>query len=306
MKQDLFDRMIDFFYIDRDPEGIKSDFGRTLIIGGSREYPGAAKIAASLCLSSGCGFVSLAVPDSIFPLTFSSLAPTIVRERIPSKEDDFLLDEKSLEHLNSYSAILFGNGIATSELNLVFLRNLVKAYKGFLVLDASSLSLLAMDPSLLERKNADLRILLTPHLGEAGRLFHCGNRGRDPKAYVDQALSFCKQYDVLILLKSSRSLLVDSQFVQEADQIPTPSLGKAGSGDGLAGLLSGFLSYGRKAFPEEEVILFADILFHEAARLSAAEKTPGLASVRDVPSAIQEIVLKRFSKRTHRKVGRSL
>lgn len=293
MERELFERMIDSFYIDRDPEGIKTDFGKTLLVGGSQEYPGAIAIAATLCLSSGCGFISLAVPDSIFGLTFSRIAPTIVRERIPCKDDSFVLDEERTPLLNAYSTILFGNGIAMTGDNLVFLRKLVQAYEGFLVLDATALSLLAMDPSLLERRNPKLQILLTPHLGEARRLFHCESLGRDPKAYAEQATRFSEKHGVLILLKSTRSLLVDGKTIHKADQIPTATLGKAGSGDGLAGFLAGLLSYGRKDYPTKDVILFGDFLFHEAARLSAKKRTAGLASVLDLPLAIQALVLKR-------------
>ena len=39
MDKTLFDSMIRDIYQNRKPDGIKSDFGKVLIIGGSKPYP---------------------------------------------------------------------------------------------------------------------------------------------------------------------------------------------------------------------------------------------------------------------------
>src|SRR3954470_11536287 len=49
----------------RSPDAHKGDFGRALLIGGSRGMAGAISLAGISCLRSGAGLVTLAVPDCI-------------------------------------------------------------------------------------------------------------------------------------------------------------------------------------------------------------------------------------------------
>ncbi|MFA6874528.1 MAG: hypothetical protein WCR16_02800, partial [Bacilli bacterium] len=94
------------------------------------------------------------------------------------------------------------------------------------------------------------------------------------------------------LLKSSKSYLVAKDGSTYAgDSIPTPSLAKAGSGDGLAGYLVGLLAYGRKEASLEEIILYADSMIHKAARAAENELGPGLASILSVPQYLPSVVL---------------
>src|SRR3954469_7785435 len=49
----------------RRPDAHKGDFGRALLIGGSRGMAGAISLAGMSCLRSGAGLVKLAVPACI-------------------------------------------------------------------------------------------------------------------------------------------------------------------------------------------------------------------------------------------------
>ncbi|HYD43948.1 MAG TPA: NAD(P)H-hydrate dehydratase, partial [Phenylobacterium sp.] len=52
------------------PLGVQADKearGRVLIVGGSRQAPGALKLAAEAALRAGCGKVQLAAPAGIAP-----------------------------------------------------------------------------------------------------------------------------------------------------------------------------------------------------------------------------------------------
>src|SRR5215204_5611724 len=50
-----------------DPEGDKETRGRTLVIAGSREMPGAALLAATAALRAGAGRLTVATAASIAP-----------------------------------------------------------------------------------------------------------------------------------------------------------------------------------------------------------------------------------------------
>ena len=54
---------------DRNPWGHKGNFGKLLLLCGSRGYTGAAFFAAMGALRSGAGLVFLGVPESIYGLS---------------------------------------------------------------------------------------------------------------------------------------------------------------------------------------------------------------------------------------------
>ena len=51
----------------RSPDSHKGDFGRALLIGGSRGMSGAIALAGMAALRSGAGLVTLAIPDACLP-----------------------------------------------------------------------------------------------------------------------------------------------------------------------------------------------------------------------------------------------
>ena len=70
---------------DRDPWAHKGNFGKILLLCGSRGYTGAAAMAAMGALRSGAGLVYLGVPESIYAIEAVKLTEPIV---FPLPEDD--------------------------------------------------------------------------------------------------------------------------------------------------------------------------------------------------------------------------
>jgi len=275
---------------DRPAESIKNDFGKATLLGSSTRYPLSVLIASSFAELASPGYLLLGVPEAVQGIVFSRAPLISIRADVKTEENTFLppSDGTLFSEANS---LLFGNGIEENEGNLRFLSDLVTGYGGNLLLDAGALNLLAKDPSLLERKNPASHILLTPHLGEAGRLLKQRPLSRDPKELLASAIAFAKAYQVSILLKSARSLLVTSQGeVLDPGDVPTPVLAHAGSGDALAGFLAGLLAAGTGPFSFDETVLFGDRLFHEVAL--DLEKAEGKA--RDV-LALEPYLRKRIS-----------
>ena len=52
----------------RREDGHKGTFGKVLIVGGAVGYTGAPYLAASAAVRTGCGLVSVGVPESIWPI----------------------------------------------------------------------------------------------------------------------------------------------------------------------------------------------------------------------------------------------
>src|SRR6185436_13418788 len=69
----------------RRPDAHKGDFGRALLIGGSRGMAGAIALAGMACLRSGAGLVRLAVPDGILE-TVAGFEPSYMTIPLPSDD----------------------------------------------------------------------------------------------------------------------------------------------------------------------------------------------------------------------------
>ena len=285
-----FEKMIDSLYHQRKDDSIKNDFGKMLIIGGSRKYPNAVLISALLAGVSGVGFVSIGVPDSIYPEVVTKSGHTVTFEPSSVASDDISYSERQLEQImKNYSSILFGNGISDSLMNKRLLGKLLLDYEGILVIDATGISLL----SQLEVTKFKPKVILTPHLGEAGNLLKMDTRSRNPEDYVKEAKLFCKKNQCQVLLKSDHSVLVDEEGNDyPSDYPPTPCLAKAGSGDGLSGYLAGILAYGTKDFSLVDCILFADKMIHEAALQSQEKLSKGIADILTSKEEIAKIIVK--------------
>lgn len=264
-------------YHDRKVDAIKNDFGKTLLIGGSKKFPNGILISSQFAALSGNGYSALGVPSSIYPVVASRSELTQIFE--PS-----ILDSDSIEYdplrinviVKTYQSILFGPGISETKENLNLLTNLLKEFEGNLIIDATGLRLLAK----VDVKEFRPNVLLTPHLGEARYLFQSDVHSRDAKDYVIDAKKYQKLHRCSILLKSYQSLLVASNGrVYESEAPLTPCLAKAGSGDGLAGYLACLLAYADKIIGYKETILFADKMIHEAAKLAQDKYSPGVANI---------------------------
>ncbi|HCP71679.1 MAG TPA: hypothetical protein DIT87_06630, partial [Clostridiales bacterium] len=63
---------------DRNPWGHKGNFGRLLLLCGSKGYTGAAFFAAMGALRSGAGVVFLGVPESIYAIEAVKLNEPVI------------------------------------------------------------------------------------------------------------------------------------------------------------------------------------------------------------------------------------
>ncbi len=286
-----FEENLACLYCHRESSSIKNDFGKVLILGGSKQYPNAPLISSFFASKSGVGYVSLGIPSSIYGIVATKSILTNIFE--PTNQDgDFLSYEE--EHLKricmDYSAILFGNGICDCVENEKVLSFLLSHYSKNLILDATGIKIFAR---LDEKKDKKMpNIFLTPHLGEARLLLQAEIHSRNPEDYLPYARNYALCHSCNLLLKSNHSLFVN----QKGEVFPsdsyssTPSLAKAGSGDGLAGYLAGILAYGEKRLKTEDCVLLADRVIHEAALLSSKEKTEGSGDILSAYEKIDEVI----------------
>ncbi|MBO4540676.1 MAG: NAD(P)H-hydrate dehydratase [Bacilli bacterium] len=281
MERKRFEELLNLVYFSRREDGQKGDFGRLLLIGGSRQYPNALLLTGKGAICAGVGYLSFHASEEVRSLT---------KRRAPLSA--IYLDEVSIEAIAPYDAIVFGNGLEENEKNkeiLAFLLENLSPHQT-LFLDATGIRLFRKS-----KKKHSCRLVLTPHLGEASFLLEEDGISRNPEDHLPKAVPFAKENDLFLLLKGYRSLLITPQGeVLEGNQVPTPSLAKAGTGDVLAGFLGGLSAFLLKSgVLFEEVILLADELLHECFLEAEKTESQGLLSILDFPRLLRKYLRKR-------------
>lgn len=208
------------FFRNRKRNTHKGSYGTACLIAGSSEYLGAGALAISTALKSGCGYVYAVVPEEI-KYTLAVEYPQCIYSNTPNLNAD---------------AIAIGMGLGCNESTYNLVCNLLKNYKGKLIIDADGLNSLAKF-GLQPLKQTEAQVLLTPHVGEMARLSGITNRqvATDP---VGVARRFALEYNLTVHLKSAVCVTSDGEQSIITHRGST-ALAKAGSGDMLAGLICG-------------------------------------------------------------------
>lgn len=222
---------------ERNPVSHKGDFGRILLLCGSRGYTGAAALAAMGALRSGAGLVYLGVPESIYPIEAVKLTEPVV---FPLPEENGIYSREAVnpikELLAKMDAVLIGPGMRCSEGSFLVVKSVLEEFRGPIVLDADGINVLSGHIDILRGRTGST--ILTPHPGEFVRL---GGTLTDNR--VASAVSLAKLANSIVLLKGNNTVITDGSEVYVN---PTGNAGMAvgGSGDVLAGIITALLGQG--------------------------------------------------------------
>ena len=222
---------------DRDENAHKGDFGKILLLCGSRGYTGAAYLAAMGALRSGAGLVFLGVPESIYAIEAVKLNEAIVFP-LPDRNGKLSRDAipEILSRLPKMDAVLTGCGMGQSEDTYLVTKAVLENAQCPVVLDADGINVLSMHKDILRGRKYPT--VLTPHDGEFVRLG--GVIGGDRMA---SAGNLAKDLDTIVLLKGHRTCITDGQTCY-LNTTGNPGMAVGGSGDVLAGIITGLLGQG--------------------------------------------------------------
>lgn len=223
---------------ERKDDSHKGDYGKILLLCGSRGFTGAAALAARGALRSGAGLVYLAVPESIYAIEATKLDEPVVMA-LPDEEG--MLSEaacdKIRELLPKMDAVLFGCGSGLGKGPEEVLKLLLTEAKCPLVIDADGITLTAKHKDIL--RDRQYPTILTPHEGELVRL-------SPPAGEKQQATkAFAKALGIVLLRKGHRTLITDGEEIY-VNFSGNPGMAVGGSGDVLAGILVSLLGQGLK------------------------------------------------------------
>ncbi len=278
------DEMVSALLPKRTLASHKGTFGTAFVIAGSTSYTGAALLAGSAAYRIGTGLVTMAVPENLHSALAGHL-PEATWVLLPH-ENGFISESASdvvLNNLNRATSILIGPGLGNKETTKKFIEKLLHSIKIPMLIDADGLRHAKDSLSLLH--NA----VLTPHVGEMSALTGL-SKEEIQNNREEVAKKYAKQWNCIVVLKGAFTLIASPDERMTIIPVATPALAKAGTGDVLAGLITGLLAQGLNPYNAA----VAGAYIHGKAGLRSAEKLGTTASVlaSDVVDSVPEIISK--------------
>jgi ADP-dependent NAD(P)H-hydrate dehydratase len=237
-------------------DGDKEQRGRILIVGGSREIPGAILLAATAALRAGAGKLAIATGASVAHLVAIAIPEARVIGLPESDDSGFLAHaaETVAPLMKSSDAVLIGPGMEDEAAAGAFIMGLLALLeqqdppsRPRLLLDACAMCVASQSEQgsngqrFLGRFNAD--VLFTPHAGEVAHLTGISKDEvlRDPEPIAREA---ARRWGAAVALKGATTCIAmpDGRLWQHCGG--NVGLAISGSGDALSGIIAGLMARG--------------------------------------------------------------
>jgi NAD(P)H-hydrate epimerase len=232
----------------------KGDFGKLILIGGSRGMAGAIALSGMAALRSGAGLVRLVVPDEVLA-TVAGFEPSYMTQGMPTDENGCLQSLGRFDFSWATSAAI-GPGIGGSQNVRSLVYDVIANVKLPLVVDADGLNALSTNLTSLEKAPAPR--VLTPHPGEFQRLTGIRDErlGHDDAFRAAAACEFAARFkNVIVMLKGARSVVTDGNRVYQ-NTTGNPGMATGGCGDVLTGVVATLLGQGFTPYDASRVAVY--------------------------------------------------
>ncbi len=275
----------------RTPDTHKGDYGRVLIVAGSRGKTGAAHLAALGALRSGAGLVTVATPGSCLGIV-ASLGAEYMTE--PLDEAVNGLDPDGVDRLLEIArdVIAIGPGLGQAEATRTFVQQLVDRATMPLVIDADGLNAFTGDTDRLAgREGRD--VIVTPHPGEMARLV--GMSIDEVQANrLDVARNFAVAHHLYVVLKGHRTLIATPGGHVFINPTGNPGMATGGTGDVLTGMIAAWVA---QLLDAEAACRLAVYLHGMAGDLAEADEGEVAMTSADLAAHIGDAVLELTARR---------
>ncbi len=262
----------------------KYSHGHALILSGGAGKTGAARLAARGALRIGAGVVTLGVPPSAQMEVAGHITAVMLRRIEAASALAEVLADKRI------TALCLGPGMGTGERESTLIAAALESGRD-MVLDADALTLISRDATLFTLVHA--RCVLTPHAGEFARLFPDIAEKLNAPAFsgpayskVDATREAAKRAGCVVLFKGPDTVIAapDGRCSINSAQYEraAPWLATAGSGDVLAGFITGLLARGFKPMQAAETAAWLHVE-------CALEFGPGLIA-EDLPETLPAVL----------------
>jgi NAD(P)H-hydrate epimerase len=253
----------------RRADSNKGNFGRVLVIAGSRGMSGAAVLCGSSALRGGAGLVRVALPADILPLVAPG-NPCFMTAPMPCDDQGRFSAAAATELIDlaqGNDAVALGPGLGRSQQLSELTATVVGRLTKPLVLDADGLNSLA-DNSEALKKHAGA-VVITPHPGEFARLVHTATAEVQARRR-DLACRFAADYQLVVVLKGHGTIVTDGERVY-TNRTGNPGMATAGSGDVLTGLIAALVGQGLEPFAAAQLGTYLHGLAGDLARAEIGE-----------------------------------
>jgi hydroxyethylthiazole kinase-like uncharacterized protein yjeF len=303
---------------ERFADANKGTFGKALIIAGSTNYMGAPGLAALAAYRVGVGLVTVGAPQPVVDVVSAHLfEPTWLL--LPHDMGALAASAVQLvqKEMTVYDALLLGPGWGREPMTREFLTTLLNSASetvkphtqrslGFMekVSDAESKSEPAaakLPPLVIDADGLNLlseldewwkllpeNTIITPHPGEMGRLAKMETRDILANRW-EIAQTKAAEWKVILVLKGAHTLIAAPDGWVAALPFKTDALAKAGTGDVLAGMITGLLAQGMSPYDAA----FTGGYIHGLAGTLAAQKSRTTRSL--IASDVADAVAEAFS-----------
>lgn len=210
----------------------KGDFGKVLLLGGSKGKMGSITLTTLAALRTGSGLVSACVPECGVSILQSSIPEAMVQINNGANQLELPVQ------IEDFDSLGIGPGLGKSPQCVELVTFIVQNFTKGTVLDADAINILAGNKSLLHYLQ---HCVLTPHLKEFERLV---GPSEDQLDRLRKAREFCIEYQCVLVLKGANSVVTLPDGRQVFNSSGNQYMATGGSGDALTGIIASFLGQG--------------------------------------------------------------
>lgn len=236
-------------YPPRPPGAHKGTFGHVLVAAGAVGKTGAAILASAGALVSGAGLVTVATPAPALPMVAHG-RPELMTEPLPVTASGALDREaasaRAAALARTRDALVIGPGLGQDAPARDFVRDVLRAYDGPVVVDADGLNALAASdrvPRATDALRRDAPVVVTPHPGEMARLVGVST-AEVQRRRLETARAFAVETGAVVVLKGQRTVVARPDGTACVNPTGNPGMATGGTGDVLSGVVGALLGRG--------------------------------------------------------------
>jgi len=230
----------------RPADSHKGDYGRALLVGGSRGMSGAISLAGKAALRGGAGLVTLAMPSTV-QVVVAAFEPSYMTRGLADADGRIsaAAADEVIELSKSVTAVAIGPGLGRSAALTSLVVRLYREIHRPMVVDADGLFAVAEQADLLEQPGGPR--VITPHPGEFARLTgESYEAAQRTEAAAKLALRDPTK-KTIVVLKGHRTVVTDGSRAS-LNQTGNPGMATGGTGDVLTGVITALLCQGLSPF----------------------------------------------------------
>lgn len=253
----------------RTQDGNKGTFGKVLVIAGSKTMSGACLLSAEAAFRTGCGMVRI-LTDKENKAIVGERLPEAILGLYGTKDELIEQLQKGCEWAD---CILIGPGCGINPDTEEKLRFVLEECDKTVVIDADGLNVISenfrlynsLKTSIIEKNRS---VVLTPHLGEFSRLSEKSVQALKA-SLISETEKYAGENGCVLVCKDVRTIVCKQGKQTYLNTSGNCGMATAGSGDVLAGVITGLLAQKMEAF---EAAVLGVYLHGRAGDMAVKEK----------------------------------